>query len=126
MNALKKDTAIESGSQATNQEEIPVGAAATYPPSTATAKKPDSSSPEGDKSEFGRKVWSDPVCVGLGYSVQFALAEALHLDCRWTPDVPKGSMARKILEIGLYRRARDQFALDISTPRGVTIFVVEA
>ena len=53
-----------------------------------------------------------------GYEVEFTL-DGGRLDARWSPDVPKGQRARKLLPA--YRLARDTFLASL----GVNMLVVE-
>jgi hypothetical protein len=53
-----------------------------------------------------------------GYSVEFSL-DAGKLDCTWSPDMPTGTRARKLLPN--YRAARNAFL----TSLGLNVAVVE-
>ena len=53
-----------------------------------------------------------------GYEIELSLDNG-RLECRWSPDVPKGQRARKLLPA--YRIARDQFIRSL----GVNTLVVE-
>lgn len=53
-----------------------------------------------------------------GYEIELSL-DGDRLECRWSPDVPRGQRARKLLPA--YRQARDTFIRSL----GVTTLVVE-
>ena len=53
-----------------------------------------------------------------GYEIELSLDNG-RLECRWSPDVPRGQRARKLLPA--YRNARDNFI----TSLGVNTLVVE-
>ena len=53
-----------------------------------------------------------------GYEIELSL-DGGRLECRWSPDVPRGQRARKLLPA--YRDARDKFIRSL----GVNTLVVE-
>lgn len=57
--------------------------------------------------------------LGRGYEVEFSL-DGPRLEARWSPDVPKGKAARKLLPA--YRAARGQFLGSL----GINVMVIEA
>lgn len=48
-----------------------------------------------------------------GYAVEFSLENG-RLEARWSPDVPQGQRARKLMPA--YRAARDEFLASLSVP----------
>jgi hypothetical protein len=52
-----------------------------------------------------------------GYEIELSLDNG-RLECRWSPDVPRGQRARRLL---FYREARDKFIISL----GVNTLVIE-
>jgi hypothetical protein len=128
MSTPKKDKAAGGrGLVDTHTENTPRGADGNFPRSTnAAQEQAGTPHPVANMPELEKAIWSAPARAGLGYSVQFVLTQERSLDCRWNPHVPQGSDAPLILQMGAYRRARDQFVRDVSKSLGITIFVLEA
>jgi hypothetical protein len=53
-----------------------------------------------------------------GYEIELSLDNG-RLECRWSPDVPRGQRARRLLPF--YREARDKFIISL----GVNTLVIE-
>lgn len=57
-----------------------------------------------------------------GFALEFSFDNG-RLACEWSPDLPKGRHAKRLLPH--YRNARDKFLASLSADLGVNVAVVE-